>query len=179
MLAVIGVQYDDRLNLRAAPGTDQEILARLEPTEDDLVAQGHARMLPRSFWYEVEAAGTVGWVSAKYVAYLGQVDDITSRVVSQLGMTPSASTMAALGLTVAESQAPEDQPGLFIRMVVAADEHGDLGEVTYDVVGIGDDSVRGLRLHVFGTPSSSGFTLKSVEQTVLCGRGVTADGLCV
>ena len=177
VLAVMGVQHDDRLNLRAGPGTDQEILARLAPTEDHIVAQGHARVRTH-LWYEVEAAGTVGWVSARYVAYLGPVDDITSRVVSQLGTTPSATTMAALGLTVAHTQASEGEVVSRITMVVAADETGDLGEVTYDVVGLPDDTLWGFRLHVFGTPSSSGFTLKSVEQTELCARGVSDSGLC-
>jgi hypothetical protein len=56
---------------------------------------------------------------------------------------------------------------------------GDLGEVTYDVIGLGDDAVFGFRLHVFGQPGAGGdFSLKSVERTILCGRGVS-DGLCV
>ena len=66
---------------------------------------------------------------------------------------------------------------------------GDLGEVTYDVVGLPDDATYGARLHVFGTPASNlpgsalkranRFSLKTVESTSLCRRGVTADGLCV
>ena len=45
VLAVVGVAHDDRLNLRAAPGTDQAILARLSPTEDAMVAQGATRVI--------------------------------------------------------------------------------------------------------------------------------------
>jgi len=57
---------------------------------------------------------------------------------------------------------------------------GDLGDTTYDVIGLGDDAQLGWRLHVFGTPSESGegFFLKSIERTLLCGRGVS-DGFCV
>jgi hypothetical protein len=53
--------------------------------------------------------------------------------------------------------------------------------VTYDVVGLGDDAVFGFRLHIFGEPTENGeaFSLKSVEATSLCGRAVTADGVCV
>lgn len=56
----------------------------------------------------------------------------------------------------------------------------DLGEVTYDVMVLGDDALCGVRLHVFGQPSASGegFVLENVEQTLLCGRAL-ADGLCV
>ena len=79
---------------------------------------------------------------------------------------------------VAESLASEEPPSRIVMSV--APTVGDLGEVTYDVVGIGDDAVRGFRLHVFATPDEGGegFVLKSVEQTVLCGRGLSGV-LCV
>jgi hypothetical protein len=54
-----------------------------------------------------------------------------------------------------------------------------VGEVTVDVVGIGDDSVGGERLKVFAEPGAGGFTVRSVEATTFCRRGVTGDGLCV
>lgn len=62
--------------------------------------------------------------------------------------------------------------------LLAPDETGDLGEVTWEVLGLADDSVWGLRLHVFGTPVPDGFSLKSVEQTDLCLRGGSPDGFC-
>ena len=180
VLAVVGVAHDDRLNLRAGPGTDQAILARLSPTEDAMVAQGATRTInDTSFWYEVEVDGTTGWVSAGFVAYLGPVNDITSKVVADLGSRPTATTMEELGRIVASSQrVPTDNGYSGLSMVVAPDETGDLGEVTWEVLGLADDSVWGLRLHVFGTPVAGGFSLKSVEQTLLCGRGGSPDGLC-
>jgi hypothetical protein len=180
VLAVVGVAHDDRLNLRAGPGTDQEILARLSPTEDAMVAQGATRTLDdRSYWYEVEVDGTTGWVSARYVAYLGPVTDATSRVVADLGFHPTATTMAELGRIVADSQRARTDTGYSeLSMVVAPDETGDLGEVTWEVLGLADDSIGGLRLHVFGTPGADGFSLASVEQTHLCLRGGSADEPC-
>ena len=58
---------------------------------------------------------------------------------------------------------------------------GDLGEITLDVIGMGDDSILGERLHVFGDPDPGGesFTMRTVERTLLCARGVGDDGLCV
>ena len=54
-----------------------------------------------------------------------------------------------------------------------------------DVIGLGDDSIKGERLHVFATVvyDDAGrvvvsYDLKSVEATLLCGRGVS-DGLCL
>ena len=110
---------------------------------------------------------------------MGTTDDITSQIVDKLGEIPTAETMADLGLLVAESYPATDRP-LRVRMS-GEPSVGDLGEVIYDVVGFADDSVRGLRLHVFGQPTESGegFSLKSVEATALCARGVDGAGVCV
>ena len=56
---------------------------------------------------------------------------------------------------------------------------GDLGTVTYDVVRIGDDAVSGYRFKVFGSAVPGGFELRNVEATVLCTRGLAADGKCL
>ena len=65
-------------------------------------------------------------------------------------------------------------------VVSVAPTVGDLGEVTYDVVGLGDDSLGGYRLHIFGQPTDSGggFSLMAIEATAMCQRAVH-DGLCV
>lgn len=179
-LAVVGVRYDDVLNVRAAPGTDQAILEGLPPTYTEMIAKGNTRMLPESFWYEVEADGTIGWVSSRFVAYLGATDDLTSRVVGDVGKIPSAETMLDLADIVADSLKSQGEPESRITVTVAPDVD-DLGEVTIDIVGFGDDALFGLRVVVFGQPTEGGegFSLKSLEATSLCGRGVTAEGLCV
>jgi hypothetical protein len=177
VLAVIGVVHNDVLNLRAAPGTDQEILAELDPLADDVIALGSARALPQSIWYEVEAGGVIGWVSSSFLGYLGQTTDETSAIIDALGEAPKAETMVDLGMVVAGSLTVETPSGIFMSVAPTV---GDLGEVTFDAIGIKDDAVRGFRFHVFATPDEGGegFVLKSVEQTLLCGRGVS-DGLCV
>ncbi len=176
VLAVVGVAHDDVLNVRAGPGIDQTIVARLAPLATDVLAKGVTRQLTQSAWYQVEVDGVAGWVSSRYVAYMGTTDDITSYVVAELGGIPGADTMTELGLIVAESQASDDPASRIVISV--APTVGDLGEITYDVVGLGDDSVYGLRLHVFGAPDDDGFSLKSIESTLLCMRGVH-DGICV
>ncbi len=177
VIAVIGVAHDDVLNVRVAPGTDQRIVDELGPLADDVVALGNARSLTQSIWIEVDTGEVTGWVSLSFIGYLGQVTDETAAIIGRLGETPEAETMLDLGLIVAEAVASVD-PASSIVMSVAPSV-GNLGEVTYDVIGLGDDAVRGLRLHIFGTPSESqeGFVLGSVEQTLLCGRGLS-DGLC-
>jgi hypothetical protein len=179
VLSVVGVAYDDHLNVRAAPGTDQPVVARLDPLAQDLVATGAVRKLAASIWYEVEVERVTGWVGSYFVAYGGTVDDLTAQVVSRLGRRPVAETMLELGRIVAEALA-SDEPRSRVVVTVPLSV-GDLGEVTYDVIGLGDDSVRGYRLHVFGQPvnETDGFSLKSVEATYFCGRGVGPDGSCL
>jgi hypothetical protein len=173
-LAVIGVAHDDVLNLRAAPGADQPIVAEIPNTYDSLTAAGETRELPGSFWIGVDYEGTPGWVNLRYIGYLGDTTDETSALI---GPVPGAETMLDLGFLVADFLASEEPPSDIV--LVEAPTVGDLGEVTYDVIGLGDDAVRGLRVHVFGTPITEAFTLRTVEVTVICGRGVDAEGLCI
>jgi len=175
MVAVVGVAHDDVLNLRAAPGADQEILAGIPPTYDDLTALGHTRQLPGSYWIGVDYQGTEGWVNLRYIGYLGDTTDVTHAVVEQLGGPPGAETMLDLGLIVAEGIAGDSSADIVMSVAPTV---GDLGEVTFDITGFEDDSVRGSRLHVFGQPIDDAFLLLSVEGTVVCARGVD-DGACV
>lgn len=178
-VAVVGVAHDDVLNVRAAPGTDSDVVAELEPTATGLIGTGRARSLPESIWFEVEVEGVTGWVSSAFVGYLGLTDDATAEVIDTLGETPAAETMLDLGLIVAEAMSSEEPPSRIVMSV--APTVGDLGEVTYDVVGLGDDALGGVRLHVFGDPADGGegFVLSNVERTFICSRGTTDDGLCL
>ncbi|HEU4318755.1 MAG TPA: SH3 domain-containing protein [Acidimicrobiia bacterium] len=177
VLMVIGVRFDDVLNLRAQPGAGQPIVGRIPPTYANLVALGHTRQLPNSFWTEVDYSGDSGWVHMSYVGYEGVTSDETAYVTDQLGEIPTAATMRALGVMVADLYSSDD---LFSDVVQVTEvTSGDLAEVTYDVVGLADDSVLGVRLHIFAEKGGGGFTLKSVETTVICGRGVDVDDFCV
>ncbi len=176
-LMVIGVAHDDLVNLRAAPGPTMPILATIEPTARNLTALGETRQLPRALWIKVNHGGTIGWVHMSFIAYEGATDDVTSQVVDNLGRIPTAPSMTELGLIIAKTMMSTDPVSDIV--VVVFESVGDLGEVTYDVIGLADDSVRGVRLHVFGDPVGNGFSLKAVESTVLCGRGVTDEGLCI
>lgn len=178
VLAVVGVAADDVLNVRSAPGVDADIVATLAPLAADVVATGSVRQLPRSFWAEVEADDTTGWANVAFLAYLGPTDDVTAEVVDDLGDAVTAETMLDLGRAVARARASTD-PASTIT-VVDGPTVGDLGEVTLDVIGLGDDALSGVRLGVFGQPleSGEGFELKSVEQTSLCARGGSETDPC-
>jgi hypothetical protein len=176
-VAVVGVAHDDVLNLRAAPGANQEIVDRIPPHFSDLVAIGSTRQLSASMWIAVDYEASTGWVNLRYIAYLGAANDVTADVLARLGENPVAGDMLELGLLVAESLGSEDLQTS--QVVSGAPTTGDLGEVTIDVTGSEDDSVRGGRIHVFGQRVDDGFSLHSVEVTPLCARGVDGDGHCI
>ena len=179
ILGVVGVRHDDTLNVRSGPDVTFSVIATLEPTQVGIAGTGEGWQLPSgSVWWKVEADGVAGWANQQFLSRLGGVDDLTSFVVSQLGGIPVAETMLDLGLIVANTFAGVDSGSDVV--VSGAPTVGDLGEVTYDVVGLGDDSVGGYRLHIFGQPTDGGggFSLMSVEATTMCQRAVS-DGLCV
>lgn len=175
-LAVVGVAHDDVLNVRVGPGIFNDIVDTLEPT-GSTTATGNARDLGLAIWVEHATGDTVGWSNFVFLAFAGATDDATAEVVGLLGEVPTADSMEALGVIVAQSLASEEPPSFIV--VSVAPTVGDLGEVTYDVIGLGDDAVYGYRLHVFGEPFTDGFSLHTVERTYLCSRGVDADELCV
>ena len=176
MVSVVGVAHDDVLNIREGPGVSYAIVGTLAPTADDVAGTGVGRILESSIWWKVVALGTEGWVNASFVSRTGDVVDLTSIVVDGLGEIPAAETMMELGLIVATELASVD-PASDIVMSVAPSA-GDVGEVTYDILGFGDDSFAGYRLHIFGQSIEGEFSLMAVEATELCTRGTTAEGLC-
>ncbi len=179
VLAVVGVAHDDKLNVREGPGTDQALLTRVGPLEDDLTATGRARSLSRSIWYEVSTAdGITGWARTSFLAFMGGTDDATAEFLDG-DDPPVTETMQQMGELVAAGFASTDPASDIVQSV--APTSGDLHEITYDVIGIGDDSVAGFRLHVFAVSngdSDEGFTLKTIERTTFCWRGLAGE-LCV
>jgi hypothetical protein len=181
-LAVIGVPAGKSIPVQAAPGPGQRVLATVTPQVKRVVAVGRARLVEpaggvASVWVQATVNGVTGWIDGGHLAVQAATTDLTADLISRLGSRPIDETMLDLGMHVARAYASSEPPSTIT--VVVAPTVGDLGEITVDVVGLGDDSVAGRRLHVFGTPGEESFTLKSVEATPFCYRGVSASGLCV
>lgn len=176
VVAVVGVEFDDVLNVRRGPGVGEEIVTTAAPTYSAFVAVGNTRQLPRSFWYELTKDGTTGWVSAAFIGYLGEVDDATADVVAFHGEIPAGdSDQVVIDAVVGAfaSTEPTSRVTTTIRLTT-----GGLREVTVDVIDIGDDAVLGFRFHIFIQVEDGVHGLKSVERTLLCTRGVLG-GFCV
>lgn len=172
VLGVVGVPVGDQLPVHAIPGDDAEVVTELDPLSTGMIATGHNRSLSESFWVELSVDGLTGWASVVNLAQPGQVADITS----ELDLPLEADTMEELADLVAEQRASEE-PASTIEVVDGPHE-GDLFEIIVDVVGMGDDSVLGERLHIFAVAEGEGYQVRTVESTLLCIRGVS-EGLCL
>jgi hypothetical protein len=179
-LGVVGVEADDTLNVRSGPGVDFDVVTELAPLADGFTATGANRQLDDgAIWAQIETEEGTGWANTAFLAHPGATDDVTSQLYPATEDRPRAETMLELGQTVGEAVASDEPPSTIT--VVDGPTVGDLGEITVDVIGLGDDALRGLRLHVFAQPDEGGetFTVRTVEQTFHCTRGVTDDGLCL
>ncbi len=170
-LGVIGVGYDDWLNVRDVP--NGEVVATLtlqlspqSPAESALLvrdaeaeaafarigvagvtATGRSRDLATSTWHEIQAGPIVGWASSNYLAPLSPETalDITAQVITDIDGPATSETFAALVDQVVATVASQE-PRSRVRTTSAPDPSGDLLEAAVDVVGQPDDSVRGYRL---------------------------------
>jgi hypothetical protein len=180
-LAVVGVAAADKLKVRSGPGVEFGVVFELGPLASDAVATGHNRSVENGgFWSEITVDDRTGWANAAFLLQPGQVTDVTAALFPTPSARPKAQTMDELAQTVARRRAGAAEPPAKI-VVVDGPTVGDLGEITVDVIGLGDDAQGGERLKIFAEPGPPGarFTARTVEATALCSRGVTKDGLCV
>ena len=179
-LAVAGVAADDTLKVRSGPGTGFDVVFELRPTAMNATATGHNRSVKDAgSWSEIAVDGRTGWANAAFLLQPGEVNDITAGLFPTPADRPQAKNMVELGRAVARLRAGGDPESDIV--VVDGPTVGDLGEITVDVIGLGDDSVGGERLQIFAEPGPGGatFTVRTVEATTFCRRGVTPARLCV
>ncbi len=215
-LGVVGVSHDDFLNVRDIPNgsvvaTLALRIAHGDPANsklhvgdaaaeatvaslslDGITATGRTRNLATSTWHEIQAGPVIGWASSKYLAPLTPSVrlDVTDQVLSAVGPSPAAPTLTELAAVIAAEFA-SDEPASRIRVTSPPRAIDGLAEITVDVVGLPDDSVRGYRLLISADPAGDWratdldtaggpFTLRNVMATPLCysHRGTGDGGLC-
>ena len=178
-MAVVGVAFNDTLNVRMGPGTEFDVLTELKNRSDDVKATGQNRLLPNSIWFEVMVNGETGWANGSFLGYLGQSQNGTLDFARWFGQDflPAGPSMTQLGQLVADSLKSEAPPSRITIQQAPVD-----GVVVYDILDLGDDSVAGLRVTTTAALTGEDDVkrrITRVDQQVICGRGVTADGLCV
>lgn len=177
VVSVVGVAFDDTLNVRSGPGIDFGVVGELAPTATRITGTGEGWQLPTgALWWEIDAGAVRGWANSSFLSRIGDVGDITDRVNALVDALPPHEDMAGLGFVVAEAFVDPDVGSTVV--LVTAPTISDPNTVAYDVIGAADDSIEGTRLYVTGLPSDEGFVLGSVEAAPMCARGVSA-GLCV
>lgn len=179
-LAVVGVAAGDTLTVRSGPGMDFDVVFELEPLAMHATATGHNRSVGDArFWTELTADGRTGWAEASFLLQPGRVTDITAALFSSPGDRPRADSMRQLGRLVGGLRASHEPPSDVV--VVGAPEGSDRAEIIVDVIGLGDDAQGGERLKISADPIRGGesFSVRTVEATAWCSRGVSDDGLCV
>jgi len=187
LVAVVGVAHADALMVREGPGTRYPVTGTLKPTQTGIPVTGEAWLLPKSIWNEVATDQGTGWVNSAYIGLFGSTDEATLEVYELLGEPLADDDLASLGATIAFAFLT-DEGGGWIALVEPS-EGGSTSDassiihssITYDVVGLSDDSIKGYRLVIFATQNTanSPFVLHSVERTYLCWRGIDPTGLCV
>jgi hypothetical protein len=182
LVAVVGVAHSNVLNVREGPGVRFNIVSTLEPTAVNIPATGKAWLLPRSLWYEIAIDRGTGWVSSSFIGLLGVTDDATALVHDMLGCPLEADDFHHLGATIADAFLGNEGNGL-IALVERSDGGSSsvVASVTYDAVGLSDDSVKGYRFvfHATHDDLSGPYELHSAERIYICWRGVSEDGLCI
>lgn len=176
-LTVIGVEVSDVLHVRVGPGPEYDVVTDLAPTSTaEAVATGRNRSVNSGIWAEVRVGDQIGWANTAYLLQSGRVDDDTAALYPTPQLRPDAASLSDLGRLVAEEYVSAEPMSKVI--LVDGPHHGDVGSVSYDVIGLGDDSVGGYRITVHAERSDLGYRVRSVEATTLCARGVDG-GLCV
>lgn len=180
-LAVIGVPVGDDLNFRAGPAVSQEILDTALPLSPgrEILYLGETWSAPTSVWWRVALDGQDSWASVKYLGILGQTNDITAELPAM-----TAESLEDLSKQVANTRASVEPKSRVVLLTEPAPDHDDVSFLYLDVIGLGDDSLKGERLKVLGRLSYDGdgavteVELVGVERTLICERGVSG-GFCL
>lgn len=176
-LTVVGIQYDDVLDIRIGPGPEYQIVTTLAPTSaGDAVATGRNRAVESGVWAEIEIGDIVGWANTDFLLQSGPVNDDTATLYPESADRPTGESAQELGREVARTYASLEPVSSIT--VVDQDRDGGITTVIIDVLGLEDDSVGGYRVEVSMSANADGYRVRSVKTTTLCNRAVS-DGVCV
>lgn len=158
---------------------DGDVVGELGPL-DAVTVTGRQRQDPDDpdvgIWTEVELSEGYGWVEGG-LSYFAGTEDVTEDYRDEVPPAEDAQTIAEGVAERAAGDVSGQEPGPEWTLISTPDDHGE-DFYRLDVTGLPDDSVAGYRLFVTSEEAGEGFEVAEVEQTQLCQRGVSDDGLC-
>ncbi len=175
-LDVVGVAYDDELNFRVLPDPSSDIVDSVAPEAASpvVLSLGEGRLLTNSAWWHVTVDGQEAWANFTFLGMLGSTSSIGLDLIGQLPST-EFDTVDDMADAVADLRAGGPVPTVtFVTEPTLL-----IGEqsVVIDVIGIGDDAVKGERITLFYTdiPGQSGVDLFGADATAICSRGLSGQ----
>lgn len=92
----LGQLTADKLNVRAGPGTNENVIGKLSK-DDKVIVQGRNET---GDWLSISYNGRTGWVATKYIALQVAVADIPLAVSSTTNTASSATSAPASGIWI-------------------------------------------------------------------------------
>jgi len=170
VIAVVGVEHWDILEIHEDPGVSSPLVGTLDPLDDTVVALGFARQLPQSIWWCISWDGGSGaWASSYYLSRMADpwqnfnpdnwvgltaqnLEDFFSDVEDQYERDPNA----------------EGGP---MRIVISELDYVN-NILSVDVIGLMGDSNSGIRFTFFTSTQTDGsFVITDAQYRAMCMRG--------
>lgn len=176
---------DGGLNMREGAGVDYPIVKVL-PRGDTVGITGVCEVVGSTDWWQVQTNGQLGWVSSTFLTedavYVTSIGAGTSDT-ENAGLT--GDTLDEIAAELAERYGFDDD--VVINETVEAEAIDAIGgNVTYEFLGLKDDSVAGYQVFINWWVDRSadgnevfGVIAKSITKSPICIRGVSDSGLCI
>ena len=170
VVAVVGVEHWDILEIHEDPGVSSPLVGTLDPLDDTVVALGYARQLPQSIWWCISWNGGSGaWASSIYLSRMAdpyQSFDSSSWV----GLT-AQNLEDFLSDVENQYQRPATSEGGPMRIVISELDYIN-NVISIDVIGFLDDSLLGARLTFSTSLQSDGsLMIDDAQFRGICLRG--------
>lgn len=189
-LDIVGVVGTDVLNFRQRPDPSSPILATAPPATEGVtsplvVATGVGQNFGNEIWWQVTIDGATAWANARFLGMLGVSTNIFDELEADMASL-SADSIEELAAAIAATRSDGPTPTAVVVELLGVDAPSSLA--TIDVIGIGDDAVKGERIHLdlFNIRDIDaqefvilGYEITDATSTAICGRGITIDDLCV
>ena len=170
VVAVVGVEHWDILEIHEDPGVSSPLVGTLDPLDDTVVALGYARQLPQSIWWCISWNGGSGaWASSIYLSRMAdpyQSFDSSSWI----GLT-AQNLEDFLSDVENQYQRPATSEGGPMRIVISELDYIN-NVISIDVIGFLDDSLLGARLTFATSLQSDGsLIIDDAQFRGMCRRG--------